>query len=162
MANQKSIQYQFGMFFIVLGVLSPLLAFLVPVLRLPTGISATLIGILIVGAPEVFLIIGVALAGKEAANAIKTFIKNLFHRDPAAEQVSERQYNIGLVIFFGALIINWIFQYVNFFTNIFVSYHINFWGTLSLDIITLIGFFILGPQFYDKIRALFVWENKSR
>jgi hypothetical protein len=53
--KQKSLKYQLGVFFIVLALVSPALSLLVPLLNLSTAASAIVVGLLWVGAPELFL-----------------------------------------------------------------------------------------------------------
>jgi len=75
MQEQKDLKYKIGMGFIFLGIFSPLISFAVPLLDLSTGTTTALVTFFMVGAPEIFLIAGAALAGKQAFESIK---KELF------------------------------------------------------------------------------------
>jgi len=71
MQEKKDLKYKIGMGFIFLGIFSPLISFAVPLLDLSTGTTTALVTFFMVGAPEIFLIAGAALAGKQAFESIK-------------------------------------------------------------------------------------------
>jgi len=103
-----------------------------------------------------FLLIGVGLAGKEAADAVKTRIKRLFRRRTPSQPVSKLRYQIGLWGFFGSIVLSWIWLYLGVFNPEWVTFS---WRLIliGLDGITVLSFFILGDSFYDKFKSLFVW-----
>lgn len=59
--TQKSLKYKIGMFFI-LGIISPLIGLLVPLLELPAETTTTIVALFMIGGPEVFIVLGGALA----------------------------------------------------------------------------------------------------
>ncbi len=75
MQEKKDMKYKMGIGFIILGIISPLFGLAVPLLNLSTATTTALVTFFMVGVPEIFLIAGAALAGKQAIESIR---KELF------------------------------------------------------------------------------------
>lgn len=78
--QQTSMRSRIGVYLVGIGFISPVFALIVPLFGLPTNINAWLITFFLVGAPEIFLILGAALAGKEGVALVKNKFKALFRR----------------------------------------------------------------------------------
>ena len=154
-------RYKLGVLCIILSFISPLVALIIPFFNLSIELKATLATIFFVGLPEIFLLIGAALAGKKAAQALATKVRGWFGRDDKLPTpVGHIRYNIGLFLFFGGMFINWILAYAGpgfiqvLGTN---SYLVT---TFMLDLVTIAGFFVAGALFWEKIKKLFIWEQE--
>ena len=149
------------MFFITLSIISPLIGLLVPLLGFSTTTTATIVGAFMIGGPEVFLI-GAALAGKEAVNAIMAKIKAVFKREGQPKPVSREQYNFGLLLIVLSLVGTWVLAYLEFAIDFEINrktfLYLNFLG----DALFIIGFFVLGEQFWEKFKRLFTWEPETQ
>ena len=138
----------------IAGFLSPLLIPVVTTSNLSTGWKATLSGLLAIGIPELFMVIAAAVAGKEGFSYIKSKIFGLFKKYGPPDTVSKTRYNIGLVLFLIPILAGWLIPYIS---NLIPSYEenrilINIVG----DIVLVTSLFILGGDFWDKLRSLFV------
>jgi hypothetical protein len=97
-----------GIAALVLAVLMPLGAVIVPALGLPTAQSAVLVGALVAGGPEVLCILAVALLGKETFQYLTHMAKNAFRHALVDTPASKARYYLGLVI----MLVTWIPAYL--------------------------------------------------
>ncbi len=148
MEKKTSLKCKIGIGFIVLGTILPLFGFAVPFFGFSDSVTATIIGFFIIGGPELCVIIGVALAGKEAMHLVK---KKLFR--PAGKT----RYRIGLVLLCASILSNWILAYAEVTQFFSLTLHTQLYIMAGLDIVTIFSLIILGPEFFDKFKKLFVW-----
>jgi hypothetical protein len=143
----------------VAGFLSPLLIPLVTSSDLSTGWKAALSGFLALGIPELFMMIAAAVAGKEGFNYIKSKVFGLLKKHGPADTVSKTRYRIGLVLFLIPIIVGWLLPY---FTHLIPSYEENR-NIISVvgDVVLITSLFVLGGDFWDKLRSLFVYGAKA-
>jgi hypothetical protein len=126
--------------------------------NLSTGWKATLSALLALGIPELFMIIAVAVAGKEGFNYIKSKIFGYFKKYSPPDTVSKTRYRIGLVLFSIPIFVSWLLPY---FTHLIPSYE----GSRYLigvvgDVVLISSLFVLGGDFWDKLRSLFIYGAK--
>jgi len=142
----------------VAGFLSPLLIPIVTSSNLSAGWKATLSGLLALGIPELFMIISAAVAGKEGFNFIKGKIFGYLKKYGPPDTVSKTRYSIGLVLFLIPIIAGWLIPY---FSHLISSYEVNrILINIVGDIILLASLFVLGGDFWDKLRSLFIYGAK--
>ena len=88
---KTSTRGKIGLYLIGLGFISPAFALIVPLLGLSSNSSTWLITFFLVGAPEIFLILGAMLAGKEGVRIVKgkfmELFRKVFKRRPKSEAV---------------------------------------------------------------------------
>lgn len=154
----KSRLYAGGAIFIV-GFLSPLLVPLVTASSLPVGWKTTISGLLLVGVPELAMLVAVAVMGKEGFDYLKKLLFGFFGKHFAPpETVSPTRYRIGLILFSIPLLYGWITPYLIGYLPIFDEYRIEF--AIIGDLLLLCSLFVLGGEFWDKLRALFIYRAK--
>lgn len=142
-----------GIIFIV-GFLSPLLIPVITSSDLSVGWKTTLSGLLALGIPELFMMIAVAFAGKEGFNYIKSKVYGFLKKYGPPDTVSKTRYNFGLVLFLVPVISGWLLPYI---TNHIPSYEENRYAiSIVGDIVLIASLFVLGGDFWDKVRGLFV------
>jgi hypothetical protein len=141
-----------GIIFVV-GFLSPLLIPIVTSSNLSTGWKATLSSLLALGIPELFMLIAAAVAGKEGFIYIKSKIFGFLKKHGPPDTVSKTRYRIGLVLFLIPIIVGWLLPY---FTHFIPSYEENK-NLISVigDVVLITSLFVLGGDFWDKLRSLF-------
>ncbi len=140
-----------------LAMLLPFCALLIPLLDLPAAQSALMAGALVAGAPEVLMLLAVALLGRQnfdrIVGAAKKFVSTTFFSAP----VSRRRYYAGLAICLLS------------FVPIYVAGYVPSWmpagnGRIAVlaaaDLAFIFSFFVMGGEFWEKFRRLFVWEGK--
>ena len=156
MADQEmeaGLRLRLGTIIFVVSFCSPLLIPLVTGSNLNTEWKTVLSGLLAFGIPELGAIIAVAIMGKPGFEMIKSrLLARLKHLRPA-ESVSLARYRIGLVMFCLPLLYGWLEPYVR---SLFIESGLHWSWSLTLDLIFITSFFVLGGEFWGKIRALFL------
>jgi hypothetical protein len=137
----------------VVGWLSPLCIPLITATELPTRWKTIISGALAVGIPEVFTVAAIAIMGKSGYNLIKERIFSFLKKHGPPDRVSLTRYRIGLVMFLLPLIFGWLGPYG---ANMIPGYETHrFVVSLIGDVMFVASLFVLGGDFWDKIRALF-------
>ena len=158
--GQTRWRLRLGIIVFVVGFLSPLLIPLVTGSALPTKWKTVISGFLAVGIPEIFSVLAVAIMGKHGFNYIKkrffTFLKKLAPPD----KVSQTRHRIGLVMFVFPILFGWLAPYVSIIIPGFglQGLAVNLTG----DLIFISSLFVLGGEFWDKVRALFVFGATAK
>ena len=152
-------RFRMGVALFLLAWLCPLGIPLVTFLDLPLAWKATLSGILLVGVPEVLSLLAVAFLGKSGFIYLKAIIFGLFKKYALAKEVSRRRYRLGLAMFIIPLFCGWLGAYVNHLIPGYAEHRfaVNFAG----DVIWLSSLFVPGSDFWDKVRALFIYRAKA-
>lgn len=126
---------------------------------LSTSAKATLTTLLVVVVPKVFLVACIAILGKPGFAYLKGGVWKFFRGIAPPPQVGIWRYRIGLVMFFLPLVFSIFFQY---FQPILEG------GAAARpvfervgDVIQIVALFVLGGDFWDKLRSLFVREAKA-
>src|SRR5262249_52817410 len=97
--------------------------------------------------------------GKENFDRIVSGVKGVLKRLKPAGNVGRTRYTIGLVMFVGPALFAW-------FAGYFPSWMpempaVRLCVNLGLDLIILTSLFVLGGDFWDKLRALFVHDARA-
>ena len=141
------------------GFLSPLLIPWVISLDLSTGLTSLVSGLLAFGIPELFMLIAAAVLGKPGFNYIKSKIFNWFKKYGPPDKVSLVRYRIGLIFFIIPILIGFFLPYFWEFIP-FIKENILIF-VISGDVILLVSLFILGGNFWDKLRSLFIYNSQA-
>jgi hypothetical protein len=102
---------------------------------------------------KVGLITAIAIMGKAGFNHLKRLLFGLLRKLGPPQQVSHRRYRLGLILFMVPVAMAWVEPY----TDAIVgpgSVH-RFLQDLPLELFLLVALFLLGGEFWDKVRALF-------
>ena len=141
-----------GVVFVV-GLLSPLLVPLVAMTGLSTAWKATLSGLLLLGIPELFMLLAVVILGKAGFEYIKSVLFGFLKRHVIPERVGATRYHIGLVVFSLPIFWGWLAPYFSEFVSI---QEYNLVIAVIGDLFLLAGLVLLGGEFWDKLRCLFL------
>lgn len=148
-------RFRVGVIVFVAGFLSPLLIPVIAATGLSTKWKATISGMLAVGIPEVFSIVAMALMGKSGFNYLKTQVFRLLKKHAPPDAVGKTRYRIGLVMFVLPLLYGWLAPYV---PNLAPEYGLQpLWINIGGDLLLVVSLFVLGGDFWDKLRSLFVY-----
>ena len=157
---QAGWRFRLGMTVLIVGWLSPLLIPVVTWTSLATEWKTIISGLLAVGIPEVFTVVAIAIMGKSGYNLIKKRIFSFLKRHGPPDRVSLTRYRIGLVMFVLPILFGWLGPYG---TQRIPGYETHrFWVSLIGDLIFIASFFVLGGDFWDKIRALFIRSARAQ
>ncbi len=150
----------FGAAIFIIGFLAPLFVPLVARSELSTAWKTTLSGLLMAGVPELFMVITVGILGKDGYQYLKGKVFAFLKKHGPPRHVSRARYKIGLVFFSIPLLLALLFPYLSHhFTSLEkIESIINIGG----DVMFFISFFILGGEFWDKIRALFTYTGLEK
>lgn len=151
-------RFRLGLFFFISGWICPLLIPLVTLTSLSTELKTTLSGILLIGIPEVFSFISIALLGKQGFKIITSkllgFLKNII----AFDQVGRTRYRIGLAML--------VFHLINGAMTFYIPDKIPFYlenrivYSVISDALFLVTLFVLGGDFWEKVGALFNYDSR--
>ncbi|AZQ64327.1 hypothetical protein EI427_19550 [Flammeovirga pectinis] len=156
MKNKKaSIKSKIGLALISCAVLMPVLGLLIPFLGLNKIVTGALVGLFLVGGPEIFIVLGVTLAGKEGITIVKNFIKKVFGLPQGNYPATNKQYRLGLIILIISIGVQFIISYLS--VVITIKYLLYF--TIGADVLFIVGVFICGEQFVTKLKKLCQWES---
>jgi hypothetical protein len=160
--DQPKIGWRFwvGVGFFALGWISPLFIPLVTATDLPAGWKTIISAMLALGVPELLWIIAVAFMGKEGFNYIKTRVFGFLKKLAPPDRVSKTRYYIGLIMFIAPLLFGWLGPYFTYKIPGYEAHQLIV--SLAGDIMFLLSFFVLGGDFWDKIRALFMHGAKAK
>jgi hypothetical protein len=151
-------RFRLGLTILIIGWLSPLLIPLVTRTSLATEWKTIISGLLAVGIPEVFTVAAIAIMGKSGYNLIKERIFSFLKKHGPPDRVSMTRYRIGLVMFVLPIAFGWIGPYG---ANQIPGYETHrFVVSLIGDVMFVTSLFVLGGDFWDKIRALFVYDAR--
>ncbi len=145
-----------GVVIFVLSIIVPAAG--VPVvagLGLSATVTATVSGALLVGA-EVLGILAVAVMGKPGFVYIKSRVFGFIKQYGPPREVSRGRYRIGLVMFCLAILFGWVSIYAADYIPGFAQDPLPY--AIGGDLLLLASLFVLGGNFWDKIRSLFVYD----
>ncbi len=146
-----------GSIVFISGFLSPALIPVVLSTSLSPGLKTTLTGLLALGIPELFMVVAAAILGKEGFSWLKQKIWSFFKKYGPPDKVSRARFRIGLFMFCFPLVLAWALPY---FGNHIPYYESNkLWFFIAGDVMFIVSFFVLGGDFWGKIRSLFIHEE---
>ena len=149
-----------GMAIFIIGFLSPALIPVVKAMQMPTAWKVGISGALAVGIPEIFSMVAVAIMGKPGFDHIKSRFFAFLKKHGPADKVSPARYHIGLVMFGLPILFGWLAPYVSI---LIPGYDLQgFVVNLIGDLMFISSLFVLGGDFWDKIRSLFVHGATAR
>jgi hypothetical protein len=126
---------------------------------LSTSAKATLTTLLVVVCPKIFLVGTIAILGKPGFAYIKGVVMTFFRKVGPPAEVGKWRYRVGLVMFFLPFLFTWILTYFG---------HVLPGGQEATpyymkggDAIQILSLFVLGGDFWDKLRSLFVRRAKA-
>ena len=147
-------RFPVGVTIFVAGFAAPLAIPLVTSSDLPTAWKTAIAGALAVGVPEIMMVVAAAVMGKEGFARLKSQFGRFLKKYGPAEQVSRGRYRVGLAMFAAPILLGWFGPYLHHFLPGFDTHPM--WWHVGGDLVFVASFFVLGGEFWDKLRALFV------
>lgn len=145
---------------LVFGWLCPLFVPLVLGSDLAPQWKTTLSGLLLLGIPELFTLAAVAVLGKQGFEYLKGILFALLRRLAPADTVGLARYRVGLVMFLIPVLFAWLSIYVPHLIPGFTTHPMAY--AVTGDLMFFLSVFVLGGDFWDKFRALFVYGARAR
>lgn len=156
MTNQPEISRTrliLGSVILVVGFMSPLLIPLITATDWSIGIKTTLSGLLAFGIPEIFMLLAVAVLGKQGYEFLKAKAFRYLKQFAPSDSVSLIRYRTGLILFTFPLLAGWVQPYLSHYFTFLKDLPI--WSYILGDIMFFSSFFVLGGDFWDKFSGLF-------
>ena len=147
-----------GMF--IMSILLPIIG--VPLtarLGLSAAVTTTLSGGMLVAA-EIMGLAAVAVMGKSGYIYIKNRLFGFLKQYGPPDEVSPHRYTIGLAMFCTAILFGWLSIYTREWIPGFTTNPLPY--AMGGDILLLASLFVLGGNFWDKIRSLFIHSSKAQ
>ena len=158
-SKKASLKSRIGLGLIVLGFISPIFGLIVPLFNLPTAVATGLIAFFLVGAPEIFLISGAALAGKEGLLLVKNRIKRMLGLPEGTYAATKKQYALAKFLLLLWLVTVILPYYVpSLIEAPFIADNLIYLSAGGDILLIVTIFFIGGNQMVTKIGNLFTWE----
>jgi hypothetical protein len=151
-----SVRFRIGVALFIAGLLSPLLVPVVNALDLSTEWRATLSGLLLLGIPALLWLIAAAVMGKRGFDHLKSKAFGLLRRCVLPDSVGRVRYRIGLVMFAVPLLSGWLAPYAEHLTPGLAIRGLGW--SLGGDVLLLASLFVLGGDFWEKLRSLFTYD----
>jgi hypothetical protein len=147
-----------GVALFLLSIVLPIASLIVlPTLGLSGAMTASVSGALLL-VSEGLGVSGVAIMGKPGYLYMKGRVSGFLKQYGPPKEVSRRRYNIGLVLFWVPIAFGWLSIYLVDWIPGFADYPLAY--ALGGDFILLLSLFVLGGDFWAKIRALFVYSDR--
>ena len=146
-----------GVIFIV-GFASPAFIPIVLSSGLEDWMIAGLSGLLAFGIPELFIIIAVAILGKDGYAYLKKILGKYLKPLAPPDEVSRARYNFGLVLFSIPILTGFLLPYLDL--KFHFVHDIPFILYLITDLMIISSLFVLGGNFWDKLRSLYIHRAK--
>ncbi len=142
-----------GFAIFIAGVVWPVLLPILPLFGVSSTSVAALTGFMIVAA-EVMMVTAAAVSGKDGFVYIKKRIFGFFKTYGPPREVSAARYKIGLILFTLPVLYAFLTPYlINFFHDLEIQKPVY---AVAGDIMLLVSLFLLGGEFWDKLRSLFL------
>ena len=124
---------------------------------LPIGWKNFLTALLLFGIPELGILVSIVILGKPGFNYLRGLVFGTIRRSALPQTVSRTRYRLGLVLFVLPLFYSWLSPYLPLLLH---GYEPTRFKAFVGDLLLFVSLFLLGGDFWDKLRALFVWEER--
>jgi len=149
-------RFRTGVALISIGWICPLFIPFVTKSTLSTEWKTALSGFLLVVGPEVLSILAIAILGKDGFNYLKEKVFALFRRAAPTAKVSRTRYRAGLAIWALLFIYGTFVWYAPHLVPGYSEHRIAL--NLTADFLFIVSLFVLGGDFWEKFRALFIYD----
>lgn len=150
-----------GITLFVLHLILPVIALvLVPILGLPTGVSSAVIGLSVVGGPDVLLIAAIAVLGKDGVAELMGKLGSVVRRVTKWDAVTERRYRIGTWVLLISLLLPTVILFVwhDSVKEIDGQPGWAFWLLLASTFGFIGAVMSMGAPFWLRVQAVFTWD----
>ena len=104
--------------------------------------------------PEVFDITAISIVGKPGFDWLKAIALGYLKKVAPPDEVGVVRYRIGLIMFFTPLAFGWLHPYLAQALPVLSTHRLI--ASLLSDFLLIVSLFVLGGNFWDKLRSLFV------
>ena len=145
----------------VLALALPLVALiLVPILGLPEEANAALIGLSLVGGPDLLLVVSIAILGKDGVAELMRKLGSVVRKLTKWDAVTRTRYIVGLWILGAALVLPTaiLFFWNESIADIGGAPGWGFWVLLASTFAFIGAVLSMGAPLWSRIKAIVTWE----
>jgi hypothetical protein len=153
-------RFRVGVTILLAGQLSTLLIPLVSHSNLSDTWKTLLSTTLFFVTPQIGIVWAVAVFGKAGYARLKSIIGGWFKQYGPPEVVGRTRYTMGLFMFVLPVLLGWAGPYYGDSIPGYPAYEMLY--ATGGDLLFVLSFFVLGGEFWDKIRSLFVYRAKAQ
>ena len=146
-----------GLIVFILSFSAPLFIPIILKLGISPVLKAIISGLLVFGIPEIGMLLAVVILGKDGYFYLKSEILFWLKETVMVNKISRLRYRVGITLFSATFIVGFLMPYVNYFSSTPMKntpYH----SIFLLDFLFFISLFILGGNFWEKLKALFIYD----
>ena len=152
-----------GIALFLLHLILPILALiLVPLFGLPESVNAILIGLSVVGGPDVILIASIAMLGKDGVTELMNRFGSIVKRVTKWDAVTRTRYYVGLWVALVALLLPTVilFFWHDSIADIGGAPGWGFWVLLASTFAFIGAVISMGAPLWSRIEAIVTWDAK--
>ena len=158
---KKDWKYYLGLSLVFYSLLPIIIVAILPF----TGMSLAQSGafaVVFLASGEIAFIAAAALLGKEFLAALKKRIMALFKRTHEPKPVSRAIHRFGIILLIASTLPYYaVLVYLLFFSHREAVIHFLAWALVTGEAAFIAGLFILGGQFWDRLKHLFQWPGEE-
>ncbi|MGI9528564.1 MAG: hypothetical protein ACR2NG_02550 [Acidimicrobiia bacterium] len=150
-----------GIAIFVLHLILPILALiLVPLFGFPESVNAILIGLSVVGGPDVLLIASIAMLGKDGVTELMAKFGSVVKRITKWDAVTKTRYTVGLWVGVVALVLPTVilFFWHDSIADISGAPGWGFWVLLASTFAFIGAVISMGAPLWSRIEAIVTWD----
>jgi hypothetical protein len=151
-------RFRLGLTLLAIGLLMPIGTFLVPLTTWPGEVKVAVAGILFFGF-EIMVIPAAAVMGKENFERILTQGSGLLGRLKPSAEPGPLRHSVGVILFLLPVVPAYVMGYAP--SWLLDNSPWRLWVNLTADAMFLTSLFVLGGDFWDKLRALFIRKARA-
>ena len=155
---QAGWRIRLGFALFIVSLTWPLVLPLMPLIGFSGSAIAAFSGAMLVVA-EIMILAGAAIAGKDGFAYIKSKVFGLLKSYGPPEKVSRARYVVGMIMFVTPLLLGWATPYFGGYLPGFQE-HPLVYAAIG-DALLLVSLYVLGGEFWDKLRSLFVHSARA-
>lgn len=148
--------YAGGAIFIA-GFCSPLLIPLVLKLSLDAQTKSLVSGVLMLGVPELSMLISVAVLGRSGYDFLRKHVVGALLKWLFPERVGKLRHTAGMLLFVLPVIGAWIYPYTR---DVWAVAEHELQLAIGGDLMLLAGLLLLGGEFWEKLRCLLIRDHE--
>jgi len=152
-------RFPVGVGIFVIGFAAPLAIPLVARTGWPAAWKTLISGALAVGVPEIMMVAATAVMGKSGFAELKRRVGGFFRRYGPPDEVGATRYRVGLVMFAAPLVVGFLGPYLHHHLPGYETHPM--WWHVGGDLWFFSSLFVLGGDFWDKLRSLFVHGSRA-
>lgn len=150
-------KFWLGVILLSLSCLIPFSALLLPFLHLHPAVSAAIGAVCVFGLPEILSLAAIPLLGRQTFDYLMSRLWHVLKKLSPPARVSRLRYYAGLTVF----VVSCLPQYTNsYLPQLLPADQALRVQILALSDLAWVGsFFILGGDFWEKFRRLFIYDS---